>query len=273
MALSLVCRDCGVLLRSVKEAQDHGEATGHANFEESTEAVLRLVCKECGKVCRSDVERDLHTRRTGHTEFADKTGEDTPMDTETQMAEARADLTSEAAPSAGAAAAPEELVPAEVDESLVEQLLQMGFQRNRAVRAVYNSGGESIDAAVAWLGDHDEDADIDTPLLVPKATAKKKLSPDEAKAQAEQLIRKARERREAEERERERLREKERLRYGKELAAIARAEEESRLKRIAEERQREKEEEARAREKIRLKLGKWQWQEQQCHAKKIPRPA
>lgn len=28
MALSLVCKDCGVLLRSVKEAQDHGEATG-----------------------------------------------------------------------------------------------------------------------------------------------------------------------------------------------------------------------------------------------------
>jgi hypothetical protein len=27
-ALSLVCNDCGVLLRSVKEAQDHGEATG-----------------------------------------------------------------------------------------------------------------------------------------------------------------------------------------------------------------------------------------------------
>ena len=27
-ALSLVCKDCGALLRSVKEAQDHGEATG-----------------------------------------------------------------------------------------------------------------------------------------------------------------------------------------------------------------------------------------------------
>ena len=43
MALSLRCVDCGAQLRSVKEAQDHGEATGHSNFEESVEAVLTLV--------------------------------------------------------------------------------------------------------------------------------------------------------------------------------------------------------------------------------------
>lgn len=102
-ALSLVCNDCGALLRSVKEAQDHGEATGHASFSESTEAVgalisrfplcccdraacsrrkstswalqvKRYVCKECGKPCRSDTERDVHTRRTGHAEFEDKVG-------------------------------------------------------------------------------------------------------------------------------------------------------------------------------------------------------
>ena len=43
MALSLRCVDCGAQLRSVKEAQDHGEATGHSNFEESTEAILTMV--------------------------------------------------------------------------------------------------------------------------------------------------------------------------------------------------------------------------------------
>ena len=45
MALSLRCVDCGAQLRSVKEAQDHGEATGHSNFEESTEAILTMVKK------------------------------------------------------------------------------------------------------------------------------------------------------------------------------------------------------------------------------------
>lgn len=50
MAKSYVCNDCGLQLRSIKEAQDHGEVTGHSNFAESEEAVLTLVCEECGCV-------------------------------------------------------------------------------------------------------------------------------------------------------------------------------------------------------------------------------
>jgi hypothetical protein len=49
-----VCNDCGLQLRSVKEAQDHGEVSGHSNFAESEEAVLTLVCEECGCVCGWD---------------------------------------------------------------------------------------------------------------------------------------------------------------------------------------------------------------------------
>jgi hypothetical protein len=74
-ALSLKCNTCGLALRSMREAQDHGEATGHADFSESTEPVLSLVCKECGKPCRSKTECDVHTKRTGHTQFVDKTAE------------------------------------------------------------------------------------------------------------------------------------------------------------------------------------------------------
>ena len=43
MALSLRCAECGLALRSVAEAQDHGEATGHSRFEESTDAVQQVV--------------------------------------------------------------------------------------------------------------------------------------------------------------------------------------------------------------------------------------
>ena len=128
------------------------------------------------------------------------------MDTEQQMAAARAELGEEDAAASGKPAAPtepEELIPAEVDEALVEQMLSMGFERNRSVRAIYSSGGESVDAAVTWLADREADADLDEPLLVPKATAKKKLSVEEARAQAQELLRKAKERREAEERERD----------------------------------------------------------------------
>jgi len=38
----------------------------------------------------------------------------------------------------------------------------------RATRALYNSGGESLEAAIGWLEEHGEDADIDEPLMVPK---------------------------------------------------------------------------------------------------------
>ncbi|XP_022761888.1 uncharacterized protein LOC111307857 isoform X2 [Durio zibethinus] len=71
--VSLKCGDCGALLKSVEEAQEHAELTSHSNFSESTEAVLNLVCSACGKPCRSKTESDLHTKRTGHTEFVDRT--------------------------------------------------------------------------------------------------------------------------------------------------------------------------------------------------------
>ena len=37
--LSLKCNSCGAQLRSAAEAQAHAEATGHADFAESEEAV------------------------------------------------------------------------------------------------------------------------------------------------------------------------------------------------------------------------------------------
>lgn len=43
MALSLVCKDCNAMLKSVAEAQTHNEVTGHTNFEESTEPVRDLM--------------------------------------------------------------------------------------------------------------------------------------------------------------------------------------------------------------------------------------
>ena len=85
-ALSLKCNVCGIQLKSVAEAQSHGEATGHADFAESTEAVLNLTCVACGKPCRSETEKDIHTKRTGHAEFVDKTDETaTAMDTEGEL--------------------------------------------------------------------------------------------------------------------------------------------------------------------------------------------
>ncbi|KAK7276609.1 hypothetical protein RIF29_17752 [Crotalaria pallida] len=57
--VSLKCGDCGALLKSVEEAQEHAELTSYSNFSESTEAVLNLVCTSCSKPCRSKTVRSL----------------------------------------------------------------------------------------------------------------------------------------------------------------------------------------------------------------------
>ncbi|GLC66404.1 hypothetical protein PLESTF_000423800 [Pleodorina starrii] len=289
MAKSLRCGVCGILLRNVAEAQSHGEVTGHASFEESTEVIKVMKCLTCGKPCRTDAERGMHKRFTGHAEYAEETAEAT-LNTEAEMKEARdameedADIlraslgkpprakpAAEAAESSGAEGGGEagssggELVPAEVPEALLKEMEEMGFARNRAIRAIWFSKAvSSVEAAVNWLLEHDTDPDIDQPLLVKKADLESSaggeggsaepVDPVEARRKAEELIRKAREKREKEERELERHRELERIRAGKEMQKLKEKEEELALKRIAEQRKREKEADARAREELRKKL-------------------
>jgi hypothetical protein len=208
--LSLRCGDCGVLLRSVEEAQAHAEATNHANFSESTEAVLNLVCAACGKPCRSQTEVDLHTKRTGHTEFTDKTMEAAkPIDLEAAPPKPAGEAMDV---DASASAEPQEMVAPEVNKEMLADLEAMGFTTARATRALHFSGNSTIEGAINWLSEHQEDPDIDEPLLVPANTIteanKPSLSPEEMKIKAQELRERARKKKEEEERRMEREREK-----------------------------------------------------------------
>ncbi|XP_076898558.1 uncharacterized protein LOC143552159 [Bidens hawaiensis] len=252
--VSLKCGDCGALLKSVEEAQEHAELTKHTDFSESTEAVLNLVCSTCGKPCRSKSESDLHTKRTGHTEFSDKTSETTkPISLEVPKSSDDVDMVD-----ATTAAEPEEMVVPDVDAKLLEELEGMGFSKERSTRALHFSGNSSLEAAANWIVEHEDDADIDQMPLVPAKSKseppKPSLTPEERKAKAQELIERARKKKEEEERRMEREREKERIRIGKELLEAKRMEEENERKRIIALRKAEKEEERRAREKIRQKL-------------------
>ncbi|KXZ44062.1 hypothetical protein GPECTOR_74g676 [Gonium pectorale] len=283
MAKSLKCGVCGTLLRNVKEAQDHGEITGHASFEETTEVIKIMKCTTCGKPCRTDAERDMHKRFTGHSEFVEQTDAEV-LNTEAQMKEAQdamdedADIVRaamgkppKAKPAAegasGEAGGSGEMVPAEVPEALLKEMEEMGFGRNRSIRAIWFSKAvTSVEAAVNWLLENDSDPSLDEPLLVSKsqnesaaegadaAGSREPVDPVEARRKAEELVRKAREKREKEERELEKQRELERIRAGKEMQKLREKEEEMALKRVAEQRKREKEEEARAREELRRRL-------------------
>ena len=271
-AKSLCCDVCKAQFRGMREAQDHGEATGHASFSESTEAVLTLVCADCGKPCRTVTEQEVHTKRTGHTSFVDKTAEaaakgvDTAAEVKELRAEAAAEARGEVATAADAGgvtamdvdadAGPDgELVMPDAPQALLEQLTaEFGFSENRARQALYATGTDSIQVAVDWLGEHQDDPTFDLPLLVPKNKLKRKLTKEEARIQAEELRKAAAARREREEKESEKMREKERIRMGKEMQAAKRIDEDQERRRNLAWRQREKEEEAKARERIRIKL-------------------
>eukprot|EP00271_Cylindrocystis_brebissonii_P006495 TRINITY_DN19273_c2_g2_i1.p1 TRINITY_DN19273_c2_g2~~TRINITY_DN19273_c2_g2_i1.p1 ORF type:complete len:433 (+),score=118.47 TRINITY_DN19273_c2_g2_i1:168-1466(+) len=265
--LSLVCGDCQTQLRSAQEAQDHAELTGHTNFSESTEAVPTLVCVECGKPCRSKTDVDLHTKRTGHAEFKDKTLEEAkPLQLEQpRAATAAAAVTSApaAAPPAGGGAggsseagqAVEVGIAPAVNESLKAELVAMGFSEERAVRALHFCGTETVESAVNWIVEHEEDPDIDKPLLISPGDVKKPaLSKEEAAAKAQELRERAKKRKDEEEKQRDREREKERLRIGREILEAKRAEEDQERRRIIALKAAEKAEEKRARERILARL-------------------
>ncbi|KAI3831131.1 hypothetical protein MKW92_040218 [Papaver armeniacum] len=232
--LSLQCGDCGVLLKSVEEAQEHAELTSHSNFAESTEAVLNLVCSTCRKPCRSKTESDLHTKRTGHTDFVDKTLETAnPISLELPKPSVDSDGVGGASTSNMES---EEMVAPEVDKNLLGELEAMGFPINRGTRALHYTGNAGLEAAVNWIVEHENDTDIDEIPMVPvnsKAESRMpSLTPEEMKIKAQEL----------------------RIRAGKELLEAKRIEEDNERKRIIALRKAEKEEEKRAREKF---VRKW----------------
>ncbi|CAG7909108.1 unnamed protein product [Brassica rapa] len=183
----------GELLKSVEEAQEHAEITSHhSNFAESTEAVLNLVCTTCCKPCRSRTyfdyflviiiytvkESELHTKRTGHTEFVDKIME-TVKSTSLEAAPKPAmEIDNPDDCSSGSGDSAEEMVVPEVDKNILEELEAMGFPKARATRALHYSGNASLEAAVNWMVEHENDPDVDELPKVKSVDWISKLSND-----------------------------------------------------------------------------------------------
>lgn len=64
----------------------------------------------------------------------------------------------------------EDMVPVPVNSELLSQLLEMGFGDARARKGLVHGRGE-LEGALAWLTEHQDDADIDQPYLVRRADA------------------------------------------------------------------------------------------------------
>nr|KAF6279579.1 UBX domain protein 1 [Pipistrellus kuhlii] len=158
----------------------------------------------------------------------------------------------------------------------LESLIEMGFPRGRAEKALALTGNQGIEAAMDWLMEHEDDPDVDEPLETPvghvlgqEPTSSEQGGPEGPGAPAEEgrlvlseeerqeqtkrmlelVAQKQREREEREERE-ALERERQRRKQGQELSAARQRLQEDEMRRAAEERRREKAEEQRVREKI-----------------------
>jgi len=60
----------------------------------------------------------------------------------------------------------------------MQQLEGMGFPLNRAEKALHATGNSDANQAMEWLFAHMEDADIDSPLVVPGSAAPNLASPE-----------------------------------------------------------------------------------------------
>ncbi|XP_027907129.1 UBX domain-containing protein 1-like isoform X2 [Vigna unguiculata] len=145
-----------------------------------------------------------------------------------------------------------------VNEKLLEDLEVMGFPKAQATRALHYSGNTSLEDAINWIVDHENDIDIDEMPLVDvdievESTESFPIS-EEIRIKAQSLREQERKRKEQEEKRLEREREKERIQAGKRLLEAKRIAEENERQRNLSLRKAEKEEEKRARERVLQKL-------------------
>ncbi|XP_039123272.1 UBX domain-containing protein 1-like isoform X2 [Dioscorea cayenensis subsp. rotundata] len=143
----------------------------------------------------------------------------------------------------------------EVNKEMLTELESMGFPTAHAIRGLHFSGNASIEGAIDWIAEHENDPDIDQMLLVPInieiESGKPPFALEYVKIKAQELRQKLK----AEEEKRmEKEREKERRRAGKEQLQAKKILEENERKRASAWRKAEQEEVKQARERILKRL-------------------
>lgn len=180
------------------------------------------------------------------------------------------------------------------EQTTLESLLEMGFGRNRAEKAVAFTGNQGIEQAMDWLMEHEEDPDIDEPYVPPVGNvldlkadsqppteqptmgetaeettgegssngdnaSKKPLTEEEKLQQVkrlEDLMRVKQAERRQREHEEELEREKSRRKQGQELQQIRQKMQDDEMKKITELRTREKMEDKLARQRVKDRIAR-----------------
>ncbi|XP_067313388.1 UBX domain-containing protein 1 [Pseudorasbora parva] len=172
------------------------------------------------------------------------------------------------------------------DCTTLDSLLEMGFDRNRAERAVAHTGNQGIERAMDWLMEHENDPDIDEPYVPPagntvgsteeqiqsptetsesiedveqEGDAKQPMTEDEKKEQVkrlEELMKARQEERRERERQEEIEREKQRRKQGQELLQVKQKLQDDEMKKLADQRRKEKMEDKLAKQRVKDKIAR-----------------
>ncbi|KAM3613398.1 uncharacterized protein V6R79_025377 [Siganus canaliculatus] len=181
------------------------------------------------------------------------------------------------------------------EQTTLESLLEMGFERNRAEKAVAYTGNQGIEQAMDWLMEHENDPDIDEPYVPPAGNAlggkvddqsmeqptlegtaggtadgdsasggddqdsKKPMTEEEKLEQVkrlEELMRVKQAERRQREQDEELEREKHRRKQGQELQQIRQKMQDDEMKKLADLRRKEKMEDKLARQRVKEKIAR-----------------
>lgn len=164
------------------------------------------------------------------------------------------------------------------ESSALESLIEMGFSPSRAEKAVAATGNQGIESAMDWLMEHENDPEIDEPVVPDTKEDASVQDPQEMETGSETLdsgtlpltveekerqkrrmmeliTQKQQEREEREKRERIEQ-EKQRRKQGQELSVIKQKMQEQEMQKAAEDRRKEKQEERMARERVKEKIAR-----------------
>lgn len=145
-----------------------------------------------------------------------------------------------------------------VNEDLVSQLNEMGFNDLHSRKALLATDNQGLEVAINWLGDHQDDEDIDEPIkFVDVSKTARVVTPEEKAAKVEELkarIAKKRAEREEQEKVDQRVNELKRRTEGQGLLEAREEIEAIQRKVAAEKMKKDKEDAKRERERLRQQL-------------------